>query len=73
MDLVAVHDKLTKEDSGNADSEAQFRLLLLLHSIDIKLMQSSVQQLSKLVFIGFFRFILVFPENFLFLLQTLVC
>jgi hypothetical protein len=49
VDLLAVHEKLAKEEGENSDGDAQFRLLLLLHSIDIKLMQSSVQQLSKYI------------------------
>ena len=48
-DLLAVHEKIARDDGTSADNDAQFRLLLLLHSIDLKLMQSSVQHLSKSV------------------------
>ena len=48
-DLLAVHEKLSKDEGGSADSDASFRLLLLLHSIDLKLMQASLQQMSKCV------------------------
>ena len=51
VDLVQVHSQLTRDrDSAGKNKEgdeAAFRLLLLLHSMDIKLMKNSVQQLAK--------------------------
>ena len=55
VDLVQVHSQLTRDrDSAGKNKEgdeAAFRLLLLLHSMDIKLMKNSVQQLAKLVWL----------------------